>query len=165
MPSSFWARQLAKGAPKPPEPSRPISQPWWSAQGPSGPSQAPPEPPADAGQQVILPEHLNLRKFGSLKDTERCPGCGGTSYMTVNGADPRAHFAVRRCFECGYPVQQTTSGLSSISGGGPSTSARQVSQMTVTDGQGHVLGTTRAASGLGGISNYNPQNTSAGSIS
>lgn len=165
MSKSFWARQLAKDNPRPPQPPANPNAPWWHTQPPPQPAAAPASPTAaPEGPQEIVPEQVNLNRFQSTRDTDRCPGCGGTSYMTVNGADPRARHAIKRCFECGYPVTQTTSGLSNVSGG-TSAPARQASSMTITDTQGRVVGHTGAATGFKGQSNYHPTDTQAGRIS
>ena len=54
----------------------------------------------------------------------RCPECGSGNYGSVQGATPR-------CYECGYPLRQSGSGLGKGiitpgSSGGPATPAKQV---------------------------------------
>ena len=56
---------------------------------------------------------------------ERCPGCGSSNY---GGATPEAR---KRCYDCGYPIVQSGSGLGrGIQGGpraeGPVVPAKQV---------------------------------------
>jgi len=60
----------------------------------------------------------------------RCPGCGSNNYAKVGvSATQSGSFEVYRCYDCGYPVQQTGSGVSSTGGtaaGGPAIPAKQV---------------------------------------
>lgn len=57
---------------------------------------------------------------------ERCPGCGSGNY---GGATPESR---KRCYDCGYPIQQSGSGVGKgiVGGGGqaagPATPAVQV---------------------------------------
>lgn len=175
MPSNFWARKLAERDPKPPVRQAPNPNvPWWS----SGPTQAAAPPPAQItgtpnyseptgytgvpdGHKVIQPADINLRRFQSLNQADGCPDCGGSNYF---GPSPNAR---KRCFDCGYPIVQSTSGVSNVgaSGGQAGTPARQAARMTITDGQGRVLGTTEAATGYKGQSTYNPKDPQAGRIS
>lgn len=172
MPSNFWARKLAERDPKPPVRQAPNPNvPWWS----SGPTQQAPQPPpmgtiapapaqtaqVPDGHKVITPNDINLRRFQSLNQADGCPDCGGSNYF---GPSPNAR---KRCFDCGYPIVQSTSGVSNVgaSGGQAGTPARQAARMTITDGQGRVLGTTEAATGYKGQSTYNPKDPQAGRIS
>lgn len=170
MAQSFWAKKIADEMPKPPPAPRSPLTPWWSPppayQPPQQPAQsqpAYPEQQAKPGETVIQPSDINLNRFQSIKAQSLCPGCGSSNYMTVS--DARSMRPVTRCFDCGYPVVQTTSGMSNVSGtGGGSAPARQTSTMTITSDSGRVLGTTQAATGAKGQSNYNPQNVSAGRL-
>jgi hypothetical protein len=174
--TSFWARKLAeRNPPPPPRPVNNPNRPWWSSAPPPQPAQPPvgitgvpmsPSAPTGytgvpEGAKVITPADINLRRFQSLHQADGCPDCQSPNYF---GATPAAR---KRCFDCGYPIIQSTSGVSNVgaSGGAAGTPARQAARMTITDGQGHVLGTTEAASGYKGQSNYNPQNPVAGRIS
>lgn len=56
-----------------------------------------------------------------------CPECGGDNYFAaradnalLSGPSPAA-----RCFDCGYPVRQTTSGMGGISDGGTTAPSKQ----------------------------------------
>jgi hypothetical protein len=54
----------------------------------------------------------------------RCPGCGSGNY----GSSALAPEAKARCYDCGYPVVQSGSGMGTgiqSAGGGPATPARQ----------------------------------------
>lgn len=161
MPESFWARKAAEQAAqqRPPAARNAVGQgPWWRDSVGYRDVEDVPLPAAPAEPDTYTPTVALQQKTGT------CPGCNSGNYMQVNGADPRARFAVWQCFECGYPVQHTTSGMNSTGQqhGAPSTPSRQISQMTVTNAQGRVIGTTDAAAGVN--SNYHPQDTQAGRI-
>jgi hypothetical protein len=56
---------------------------------------------------------------------DRCPGCGSGNY---GGATPEAR---KRCYDCGYPITQSGSGMgkgitSGAQAGGPTQAATQV---------------------------------------
>jgi hypothetical protein len=156
MAESFWARRIREEMPQPVK--QPVESPqgaWWqqpvlNSSRPieelQGPAQAQPDP--FMGSPASHPAN-------------RCPGCGSGNYANVNSRDPRAIHKVYRCFDCGYPVVQSTSGMGNHAGSGQKgTPARQITQMTVTSETGRVLGTTEAASGV--HNNYHPQDTRAG---
>lgn len=60
----------------------------------------------------------------------RCPGCGSGNY---GGATPEAR---KRCYDCGYPLQQSGSGMGTgiVSGGGQSSGPAQPSQQVQAGG-------------------------------
>lgn len=157
---NFWARKAAEQAAqqRPPAARNAVGQgPWWRDTVDSRAVEDVPLPPPPQDDGTYVPTVPLQQKTGT------CPGCSGTNYMQVNGSDPRARFPVWQCFECGYPVQHTTSGMNSTGQSGQgSTPSRQISQMTVTNAQGRVIGTTDAAAGVN--SNYHPQDTQAGRI-
>jgi len=72
----------------------------------------PPQPQYPPAQQVT-------------PQAPRCPGCGSGNYGSSEGAKPR-------CYDCGYPIQQSGSGLGKgivnpgQSSAGPAVPARQV---------------------------------------
>jgi hypothetical protein len=153
MSESFWARKIREEMPAQ-RPSEALHGPWWAT-----PSIAPEKPL----NSVPLP-HESLQE---APQGARCPSCGSGNYTVVNGGDPRALHKVSRCFDCGWPVQHTTSGMNSTSHarGEKGTPARQISQMTVTSANGRIIGQTEAAAGYAGHSNYHPQDTQAGQVS
>jgi hypothetical protein len=58
------------------------------------------------------------------RTASRCPSCGSGNY----GASALAPEAKARCYDCGYPVVQSGSGMGTgiqSSGGGPAVPARQ----------------------------------------
>jgi hypothetical protein len=165
--SNFWARKVAESAPKPVQrPAQaPLSGPWWATPHPqpAAPQQEaqPPQQPGPDDHRVIGLESIRANRYAAATQEGLCPGCGGTDYFAPTGTQRK------RCFACGYPVVQSTSGMSSTSaaGGAPGKPARQVSSMTVTDGSGRILGSVAASAGAGGRANYNPTDTQAGRIS
>lgn len=173
MPANFWAKKIADEMPKPPPAPRSPLAPWWSPAPvlPTGyqqPDQRQPAVPEQQesrpGETVIQPSDINLNRFQSIKAQGLCPGCGSNNYMKVS--DARSLNQVTRCFDCGYPVVQSTSGMSNVSaqGGGGSKPARQTGTMTLTNDSGRVLGTTAAATGAHGQGSFNPQDTRAGRL-
>ena len=84
----------------------------------------------------------SMRKAKSAKQTERCPECDSGNYMAPNTGGRH------RCFDCGYPVLQSTSG-----GGLPSEQGGAVSPSRQID-----------SGGKGGVSHFQPQNPAAGRI-
>jgi len=59
----------------------------------------------------------------------RCPECNSANYAETGKtySDSGRAISVTRCFDCGYPVVQTTSGLHGVKSEGPVQPARQVS--------------------------------------
>ena len=67
----------------------------------------------------------------SASQTASCPDCGSVNYMSVANTAPR-------CFDCGYPLEQSGSRYGSLAGA-------------------HVEGAARSAAGNDPTSNWNPQ--------
>ena len=112
--SDFWSKRL--GAPAVP-PTPPVS-----------PSALPPQFRAatPATQAYVAPATQGAteapRKAASARQHDLCPACGSGNYFSPPGGG-RA-----RCFECGYPVEQSTSGVTSTtSQGGAAQPAQQAS--------------------------------------
>lgn len=122
-----------------PEPSRP----WWD-------QSTPPVPRAAAGPVAPQDPELAGHDFSratSLRMQDRCPECGSGNYAPIAKMKTR-NGAVEtwRCFNCGYPVDNTERGT----GGGLG---------------GKVDGRARQLAEVGGLtSNYQPTNTIAGAI-
>jgi len=92
---------------------------------------APPTPPVTPPQTPVynpVPQQPQgqQRLPQSAVAASRCPGCGSGNY---GSADPNTK---ARCYDCGYPIQQSGSGLGTgITGNqasGPAQPARQVSK-------------------------------------
>jgi len=92
---SWWADKLSQ----PQQQSRPANMP------PMPPSQQPMTyaPPAPPQQGVRPPASANA---------SRCPSCGSGNYGSIEGTKAR-------CYDCGYPIVQSGSGLGKGITGGP----------------------------------------------
>ncbi len=103
MASDWWSKKLGSATPQVPAPQVQLAQPQSTFQQPVQ-SQYPPS------QQIQM--------------SPRCPGCGSSNYGGT--AESRA-----RCYDCGYPIQQSGSGVGAgiVSGKqaqGPTQAAKQV---------------------------------------
>lgn len=105
--ADWWARRL--GAPAPPREAPVATQPR-SQPAPVGWEQSAHAVAADAAHD-----------FGN------CPECGSDSYFAARSETSRLNrmAAAPRCFDCGYPVRHTTSGMGSPRGTGTSTPSKQ----------------------------------------
>lgn len=118
--ADWWAQKLAAANPQPPAAPRQTNMPVMPAsQQPMAPipSFQPPSQPAERAQ--------------SAQQTASCPDCGSANYMAVANAAPR-------CFDCGYPLEQSGSKYGSLTGA-------------------KIEGTARGALGNDPASNWNPQ--------
>jgi hypothetical protein len=114
--ADWWARKLGQQAPAPqyrPDPS-PMMPP---SQQPMAPMPSFQQPPTERAQ--------------SAKQTDSCPDCGSGNYMSVASAAPR-------CFDCGYPLEQSGSGLGNLAGA-------------------HIEGEARSSLVNDSTNNWNPQ--------
>ena len=94
MPSSDWYRKrFAAGAPAP----APVSEM-------DAPRSYPTAPPTPAQPS----QHITQRPALSSLQTDHCPACASGNYMAAPGTQSK------RCFDCGYPVQQAGSGLGTV---------------------------------------------------
>jgi len=105
--NNWWASKMGTTTPVP---SRPEPIPTSPVPTPYNPT---PQVPQEAPR---MPQ--------SAVNASRCPGCGSGNYGST---DPSAK---ARCYDCGYPVVQSGSGMGKgISGGqgsGPAQPARQI---------------------------------------
>jgi len=67
----------------------------------------------------------------SSKQTASCPDCGSGNFMAIQNAAPR-------CFDCGYPLEQSGSRFGGLAGA-------------------HVEGATKASLGNDATNNWKPQ--------
>jgi ribosomal protein S27E len=112
---------------------------WWSKRlGNQQPVAQPrqiniPMPPS---QQPMTPmptfQQPQTSKAQSANQTATCPDCGSSNYMS-----PSPTIALR-CYDCGYPVQQSGSRFGNLAGA-------------------HVEGSAKASLGNDSQSNWNPQ--------
>jgi ribosomal protein L37E len=115
--SDWWAKKLQ--AQQPPAPAaRTQSEPQAASQQPMTPYQAPDQPKTG-------------RPVPSASKTETCPDCGSGNYHGFGGSKPR-------CYECGYPMEQSGSKYGSLTGA-------------------QVVGDTKSSIGNDPTNNYNPQ--------
>lgn len=109
------------------------SQSWWASKigvAPSRPSTPPSGPPAPAYPMPAQPVSVPVR-YDSASDEatraqsqvlrDRCPDCGSGNYFAASRETKP------RCFDCGYPVVQSTSGMAGMSSDAPVHRSRQVS--------------------------------------
>jgi hypothetical protein len=114
---------------------------WWSKKLGNNPqpnvSRPDPSPMMPPSQQPLpqMPSFQNSpnpsEKAQSARQTQICPECSSANYMAIQNAAPR-------CYDCGYPIQQSGSRYGSLTGA-------------------HVDGATRQAAGNDVQSNWNPQ--------
>lgn len=115
--ADWWAKKLQQQQPPAP-PARTQSVPQAPSQVPMTPF-TPPQPQTPTS------------KAHSASQTSTCPDCGSDKYFGFNGSKPR-------CYECGYPMEQSGSKYGSLTGA-------------------QVVGDTKGARGNDATNNYNPQ--------
>lgn len=143
----FWERNLGTPQqPQQPAGSAPAAQrAWWQGDAPVA-AQAVPQA---APQGDELAGH-DFSKATHLKQRTECPDCGGGN-LAVTGkqtsiAVPGGIAQASRCFDCGWPVANSTKGLGATAGEAADGASRQV------------------ATGGAIVNNYQPQNVIAGAI-
>jgi hypothetical protein len=113
--ADWWAKQLGT---QPAQAARPADMPMPPSQQPMT-TYTPPQPQAPQ------------TKAQSANQTQMCPNCSGSNYMSVANAAPR-------CYDCGYPLEQSGSRYGSLTGA-------------------KVEGSVKGAIGNDTASNWNPQ--------
>lgn len=113
---------------------------WWAkrlGQQPQVPQGRPdPTPSMPPSQQPMSPmpafqQQQQGRSLPSSSQTASCPDCGSSNYMAIQNAAPR-------CFDCGYPLEQSGSRYGGLNGA-------------------HVEGAPKPSTGNNPVSNWNPQ--------
>ena len=113
---------------------------WWAnrlaAQQPQvqqgRPDPTPPMPPSQVPMQPMPSfQAPQTQRAQSASQVATCPDCGSSNYMSVANAAPR-------CFDCGYPLEQSGSRYGNLAGA-------------------HVEGAAKQASGNDKANNWNPQ--------
>lgn len=97
------------------------------------PDPTPPMPPSQQPMQVMptfQPQTTTKAQYAN--STAACPDCGSGNYMSPSAA------IAPRCYDCGYPVQQSGSRFGGLAGA-------------------HVEGAAKASLGNDATSNWNPQ--------
>lgn len=115
--ANWWANKLGQ---QPAQQSRPADIPMPPSQQPMTSYVAP--------QPMV---NQNVSKAQSASQTQSCPNCSSSNYMSVGGAK-------LRCYDCGYPLEQSGSRYGSL------TTAK-------------VEGSTKSARGNDVTNNFNPQ--------
>ena len=116
--ANWWANKLGQQAPA--QQPRPVNNPMPPSQQPMTPYVAP--------QPQVNPV---VSKAQSAAQNQSCPNCSSANYMSVGGAK-------LRCYDCGYPLEQSGSRYGSLTGA-------------------KVEGSTKGARGNDTQSNWNPQ--------
>jgi hypothetical protein len=115
--ADWWANKLANTTPQT-QVGRPDPTP------PMPPSQQP------MAQMPSFQPQTSVRLPSSSQNSS-CPDCGSANFMAVANSAPR-------CFNCGYPVEQSGGRFGALQGA-------------------HVDGPAKAANGNDVTSNWNPQ--------
>lgn len=116
--ADWWARKMAEqGTPSAPQ----------SRQDPT------PQMPMSQQPMAQMPQlqRPTSERAQSASQTASCPDCGSANYMSVANTAPR-------CFDCGYPLEQSGSRYGSLAGA-------------------HVEGSAKSSMGNDTKSNWNPQ--------
>ncbi|MFC9505374.1 hypothetical protein [Streptomyces sp. NPDC057002] len=117
MTSDFWLNKLRQtdGAPQapaaPPAGLTPTGAPWWAH-----PTYTRPEQPPAAPQQPpeMLQRAYQTDRAQSARQTEHCPSCHSDHYWRPT---PNTQAT---CFDCGWPVQNSTQGVAIANKDAPS---------------------------------------------
>lgn len=127
----FWSRLSATST----EPDTSAEHPrsatgpaWWQVAAPPAPTAPEPKPPEAAPEPD---ENQSLSKTQWAKQpAQSCPSCGSSHYM----GHPDQPSARPRCYDCGYPVTQSGSGLRlRADSGAPVQAARQTAASKTSD--------------------------------
>lgn len=102
--SAFWAKAVGAPAPSPVQTLAPVAQPQMQPATPPPPSGPP-------------------RSVQTASANGGCPNCGSGNY-TASPADPNIR---PRCYDCGFPVLHSTSGVVTTQGTDKTAPSRQVS--------------------------------------
>jgi len=116
MSNSWWADKLGNGQAPTQRPAAPV-QPTYAQ-----PVQQNPSYPPQTSQQFVNPE-LAGHRLPASASSGSCPNCGSGNYGGT--AETKA-----RCYDCGYPIQQSGSGTPGVripnAGSGAVEAARQL---------------------------------------
>lgn len=117
--SSFWDRKMADLTPAN-LPEKPIDTQGWSGF----------QPPSTSLVHSLQPTaQVTSPKAQSSRDNSRCPECNSSNYMRPGPSAQLAH----RCYDCGYPLIQSGSGVASTTSNGPVRASKQLDRLS-TDG-------------------------------
>lgn len=119
---------------------------WWARRlnAPAPPRQAPaPQQPGYQAPQGAPDGIANARAADAAHDFGECPECGSNNYFAMKSEDMRLQrmAAAPRCFDCGYPIRHTTSGMGSARGAGDSSPSKQSGDPRASNyNPGHIIG-------------------------
>ncbi len=120
--ADWWANKLAQTTGQQPQVGRPDPTPAMP------PSQQPMQ-----AMPTFQPNTQAIRQVPSAAQNTSCPDCGSVNYLS-----PNPQTIAFRCYDCGYPVQQSGSRFGGLAGA-------------------HVEGSAKASLGNDATSNWNPQ--------
>lgn len=117
MSQDWWAQKLGGGAPQRAPSTPPLGLPAPVPFNPANATSYRTPVAYDANTDQVTSKAQHFKNFST------CPSCGSGNYMKLHPANANSPY---RCFDCGYPVEQSSSGLVGNSEG-PATPAQQVS--------------------------------------
>ena len=111
---------------------------WWAKQlgvKPQPPQQSTPMPPSQQPMTSYMPPapqpQVSASKAMSARNNDTCPNCSSGNFFAVNNSAPR-------CYDCGYPLEQSGSKYGSLTGA-------------------KIEGSAKSARGNDVSNNWNPQ--------
>lgn len=123
----WWAKKLGT-PPQPPQVGRPDPSPMMP----------PSQQPMSTMPQFQPQAQPSTERAQSARQTDVCPDCRSSNYFSFQNAAPR-------CYDCGYPIQQSGSRFGNLAGA-------------------HVEGSAKAATGNDITNNWNPISDSSQAI-
>jgi hypothetical protein len=111
-----------------------MSSNWWANKLSNNPNPIQSSVPPVTTQPAYIPPEVRDHKLpASATSASRCPNCSSQNYGGTGDTRPR-------CYDCGYPIQQTGSGTAGISVPleGPTQPAKQVSTENNFNPQGII---------------------------
>jgi hypothetical protein len=110
---------------------------WWAKRlgQPAQQGRPDPTPSMPPSQQPMQPmpsfPQSQSKPLPSSSQTSACPDCGSGNFFSIQNA-------AARCYDCGYPIQQSGSRYGNLAGA-------------------HVEGSAKQATGNDSTNNFNPQ--------
>jgi hypothetical protein len=128
---------------------------WWSKKLNPQPNQIgrpDPTPMMPPSQQPMAPmptfqpnqQQVPTIQIPSASQTSTCPDCGSGNYMS-----PSREVALR-CYDCGYPIQQSGSRYGSLTGAHVEGAAKQAVGNDITNNWNPITSADQAIGRIGG---------------